>query len=344
MRRRARRSAPRFLRGSFGRGVDDVGVGASGQDLDDRVDGHLAHRGARLSGGAADVRREDGVRCAQQPAAHVGLVVEHVDPRPAEPARGERLDEGGLVEDGSACRVDHDRPGWQQRDATSVDQVLGLVGEWDMEADRVRVAHEVVEVRDVPRRTGVPAGVVAHDHLEGPCAVSDLAADAPVADEPEAHPGEVATERRGEPEAAPLAPAERRAVREQASADRQQEDHREVGRRGVEHTRGVAHRDPVPSRGIEVDVVVADGDVRDDAQRGGTRGDDLLVDPIAQQRDDAHRAPSALAERVVVRRPVTGKPFDLVAGVVEPSLHVAKEWLGDHDALRHAATVRAGCG
>ena len=62
----------------------------------------------------------------------------------------------------------------------------------------------------------------------------------------------------------------------------------EVGCGPVEHAGCVAHRDAVRGRGADVDVVVAHGHVRDDAQLPTARArvEHLGIDAIGEQRDD----------------------------------------------------------
>ena len=73
---------------------------------------------------------------------------------------------------------------------------------------------------------------------------------------------------------------------------REDQQEREVGRRLVEHARRVADRDAARRRRGDVDVVVADRDVRDDAQSGRAGGEHRVVDRVGEQAD----------ERVDVRR------------------------------------------
>ena len=177
---------------------------------------------------------------SRSPAADVRLVVEDVEPRPAEASRDERVDEGRLVEHRAPRRVDDDRPlpaagpvGARSRRW----RVAAVSGTCRLTASEVR--EELVEVRDVarPRRCRAVRGG-GRCISKAAARSADLAADAAVADEPEAHAREVAAERRRRARSLPtLRAAALDAPSRSRRHDREEERHREVRRRGVEHAR-----------------------------------------------------------------------------------------------------------
>ncbi len=80
-----------------------------------------------------------------------------------------------------------------------------------------------------------------------------------------------------------------------AASRREDQEHRDVGGRIGEDTRGVADDDPTRGGGGDVDVVVADGIVRDTQQASIVQ--QFGVESITQLGDD-HRDVAARAERV----------------------------------------------
>ena len=72
--------------------------------------------------------------------------------------------------------------------------------------------------------------------------------------------------------------------------DHQDQRHRDVGRGVGEHARRVRDEHAARRAGGHVDVVVAHGDVRDDAQLRAGGVEEGVVDPVVEQRDDGVRA------------------------------------------------------
>jgi hypothetical protein len=96
----------------------------------------------------------------------------------------------------------------------------------------------------------------------------------------------------------------------------QDEQEREVGGGLVEDAGGVAHGDAELGRGGDVDVVIADRDVRDDAQ-ASTRGSGLqhrAVDAVGEQAHDPVDI-GGRRDQLIVRVGTVGVPLDeLVTG------------------------------
>ena len=211
--------------------------------------GRSTARGAASSFGCTSGSRSN----TSIPAAKIVPSIERV---------GERL----LVDDRTARRVHEHRVRPHRGQLGAADQPAGRVGERDVDRHDVGVGEQPVEVADVPGLAGVGAGVVQDAHAEAGGPPGHRPPDAAVADEAERGAVHVAAEVLVDAPAVPavLAQVGLGVVREARRREHQEE--REVGGGLVEHAGRVAHRDPAPVRGGDVDVVVADRDVRDDAQ------------------------------------------------------------------------------
>jgi hypothetical protein len=110
---------------------------------------------------------------------------------------GERVGEGGLVDDRAPGGVDQDRGRLHQREPARVDEVVRLVGQRGVDADDVRLAQPLVEVDPLARDRGelhVPlprARGVEHAHAPRLGAGGDGVADPPGADDQQRAPGQV---------------------------------------------------------------------------------------------------------------------------------------------------------
>src|SRR6185312_11741738 len=180
-----------------------------------------------------------------------------------------------------------------------------------------------------------PAGGASRDRL----------ADAPGADDAERRADEIRAEEAVGLPRAPAAVLDRlRTLREAARGGEQQRE-REVGRGVGEDTGGVADRDAAGRRGLEIDVVEADGVVRDHRELG-VGVEEGGVDALAEHADERVRLLGALAQRVVRRRGRVGPDVDDVAGPREAVEPVADRRAGDEDASHRAGSyvARAGGG
>jgi hypothetical protein len=96
----------------------------------------------------------------------------------------------------------------------------------------------------------------------------------------------------------------------------------------------VADRDAAARARRDVDVVVPDGEVRDDLQAGPSRVEELVVDPLRRQREDAIDADDPAQELGPGRRHVF-VPHVHVAGLPDRDESLVR------DGARHEHT-RAG--
>ena len=84
-----------------------------------------------------------------------------------------------------------------------------------------------------------------------------------------------------------LLPADQPLALREAPRDHEDQRHREVGRGVDEHARRVGGDHAARPARLDVDVVVAHGDVRDDPQAGAGRVQQRVVDAVVQQRHQA---------------------------------------------------------
>ena len=129
---------------------DEVLGLAPGQDLADPFAGEPGHAGSGRAGGTSYVGEENCPRGAQE---RLGEWSARPRRRPARRRRSCRpesgFSEGGLVDDGTPRGVDEHSVGAQQLELSAADQVAGICGERNVEAQDVRGRHQVVEIGDV---------------------------------------------------------------------------------------------------------------------------------------------------------------------------------------------------
>ena len=165
-------------------------------------------------------------------------------------------------------------------------------------------------------------------------AAGDRLADAAEPDEPERRAVHVAAEVLHDPPALPAVAAQVGfgVVREAGRGEDQQE--REVGGGLVEHARRVADRDAELGGRGDVDVVVADRDVRDDPQppAGGAGFEHLAVDAIGEQAHDRVGIRRGAHQLVVGERDVVVALHELVTRVRQRLQPAVGQPAGDEDS------------
>jgi len=201
-----------------------------------------------------------------------------------------------------------------------------------MDGENVGLRQQLVE------RHSAAARVEQHAHPESLRAPRHRASDAAITEDAQGALPQVAPEEHGRRPAAELArPHHPLAF---AHAPREREDQRpgQIGRRVGEHVRGIGHPDAAGGAGRDVDVVVSDSVIGDDAQpRGGL--EQLLVhavSPDRQQRRGLAHPPQQLAalHRLlrIVHVDLDARSQDVLGSEHEPA--------GDEDArLLHPPCV-----
>ena len=118
----------------------------------------------------------------------------------------------------------------------------------------------------------------------------------------------------------------------EAAGGHEHERHREVGGRVGEHPGRVGHDDAALPASGDVDVVVADGDVRDDPQLRARGVEELGVDTVDEHRDEGVGARDRGEQLVPRHRRVDGAVGDVVPRRGEAGRGVAGDGGGDEDA------------
>ena len=138
-------------------------------------------------------------------------------------------------------------------------------------------------------------------HPEALAATRHRLPDPAPADDPERLVGEVAPEHVRRMPRRPAALADLALAFDDPARDREQQRERDVGGRVGQHVGRVADRDPALSRGLEVDVVGADGEVGDRAH--ARRGvEQVAVNALRDGRQQRVRLLPALEQRLGRRR------------------------------------------
>lgn len=265
------------------------------------------------------MRREQRVRCVEQRRAGRGLLLEHVDPGPAQVAGRERLGDGRLIDHPAPGDVEHDRTRLELGDRIAPDEPARRARQRDVDRHDVGPREQRLEIDQlhavVGRLLHADEGIDAQDdHLHRPSAHGDRLADLAEPDDAE---GPTAQLEPGELGPLPLAPSDGGIGRGGPAGDAIEQRERVLGRGDGVARRGVDDRDPGARRGVEVHVIDPDSGSPDDDE-AGPGGDQLGID-LDLAADD---------ERVVVGQ----DRGQLVAGTADPliDLVVGREEL---DAL-----------
>src|SRR5215218_10773911 len=171
----------------------------------------------------------------------------------------------GHVDDRSARGVHEVRVAAHAGKRLGVDQVARLRRQRAVQRDDVRALEQLAELD----AAGVAAGAALRvDDLqpERAGARRGRAADLAVADDPERLAAQPATEHEVDRPRPRHAGADPPLTLAEPARDREHQRDRQVRGRVGQDAGRVGDRDAMAARGVEVDVVVADGDVGDDAQ------------------------------------------------------------------------------
>ena len=228
----------------------------------------------------------------EQPRVDLGLALEHVEAGREQPAGVQRVGQRGLVDDRAARRVHEHRGRLHEREPAGVDQVVRVASPpGHVQRHDVGVARAARRGRRRSRARRCRSRAWWSTRMPKPAArARDRAPDAAVADDAERR----RRARRG-PRYCVIAPArasDRRAGRLRRRARGATRRGSTVNARSAvvsSSTPGVLHTAmPCSRRGAHVDVVVADRDVRDDAQPSTARArvDHVGVDLVGEQRHD----------------------------------------------------------
>jgi len=242
-----------------------------------------------------------------------------------------------LIDHLPARRVDDDGRRLHRTQLTLADHLTRVIGQRDMQRDEICLPQEIVQfdtlgaadflVRLRTRR-------VQHAHIEAGGAAGDRATDLPEANDPERRAMHVVAEQQVRIPCAPSRITHEPLRLDDPARDGEHQRPGQVRRCLRQHARRVADGDSAFRRGRDVDVVVSDGDVADHAQLR-RRVDELCVDAIRQQADDAVGVVRSLAQRQVAWRHIAGPQVDV--GVL---LERRKGITRQPPCYEHARTIR----
>ena len=239
-------------------------------------------------------------------------------PAPAIVPDAERVGERRLVDDRAARRVDEERRRLHPRERRGIDQVARLRAERAVERDDVGGAPAARRAGgSAPRaRVSTSAGACCRPAyaISIPNAAARRAVARPILPSPTIpsvlpwmpvpsmknmlHDHGVRDRMSRSP-----SPRRRVAIRMSANAMSAVASVRHAGR--------VRHHDAAPGARRDVDVVVADRDVRDDAKPRARGVEERVVDPVVEQRHDAVRSGDGRVQLVRRKRPVVRRDPDV---------------------------------
>ena len=171
-------------------------------------------------------------------------------------------------------------------------------------------------------RLGAHDVVVEGAHPEARRSARHLAPDAPEADEAERRAVDVLAQQEQGPPGQPAVVTHEVAGLGQAAGHGHEQGEGEVRRRLGQHPGRVAHGHAAAGAGGHVDVVVAHGEVGDDPQLRPGRLEELVVDAVGEQGQEAVDAADPVQEDVARRRQlvlpdvgVSGRADDVEPGL-----------------------------
>ena len=183
---------------------------------------------------------------------------------------------------------------------------------------------EAGQVRRLDRLRGPRPRGVQDRHPETGRPPGDRLADPPEADDAQGRAVDVGAEEQVRAPGPPLAGADKAVALGDPPSGGEHQGPGQIGRRLGQRARRVADRDPASSTGRDVDVVVADGVVADHPELWTGRVQQLLVDAIGEQGQDAVAAGHPAEQLIPRRRAVIGPDVGPAA-----RLHQSKAGLGD---------------
>ncbi len=295
--------------------VDGVRGFFTGEDGDDVGRGHLRHARARGVAGAADVGGDDDVGEAVEGVVEGERLGDgHVEGGAADNARLQRLDERVLIDYAAARGVHEDGGVLHGGELGGADEPFGLGAVRNVQRDEVGAFQQLREGDpfEVERALELGAGGAGggeDGHAEAARAPRDGASDLAEADDAEGRAEWVVTQKgRGGPRS-PAASAGIAVAEDDVAGGGEEEGEGEVGGGFVEYAGGVGRPDAGGGCRGGIDVVVAHGHVRDDAQAWGG-GEQGRVDGVGDKGQGGVSLAEAFAEGVGRGREVIGPHLD----------------------------------
>ena len=267
--------------------------------------------------------------CSSGPAVRLGR--EDVDRCAGDLPRLERGDQRGLVDQLAAGGVHDPDAVAHVRDRVGVDRVARVVRQREVQRHELRALEHLAERRRLDAELAEPLGrdervVGDHLHLERERTARDLPPDAAEAEHPEHLVGELDA---APASALPPALAQRRVRLRDVAREREQQPDRVLGGGDDVRPRRVGDDDPLPGRGVDVDVVDPHSGPADDAQLRALL--DQLGGELRRGADDDR---VVVADHVLERRALVDVDVELRLQQSEPRV---RDRLANQNL--HASTV-----
>jgi len=235
------------------------------------------------------VRGENDVRVVVQRVPTGRLGVEYVESDPGQLAAGEGAPDGIGVDEGAAAAVDQHRTRLDPGEKGVVDQVVGLSGQREVQADDITAPGEVIEAGAAHVGRRLADRVIGQDpHPERRPQRRGPLADAAVADHAQGGVPQVPDRDVGA--LGPAALAHQRGERAESLDQVQRHADRTLGHRRGTGARRDHHGDAPAGGGGHVDQFDAHSGAGDDRERGGLV-EQGLVDPGVRADDGARGNP-----------------------------------------------------
>jgi hypothetical protein len=250
------------------------------------------HLAPRLFRGAADVRQQHRARCGAQAGMDRGLVGIDVEAGGAELSQLERGSERFFADQVPARCVDENRAPFHAREGLTVDDPLGLGARGHVQAEDVALGREPgrVDARGAGlalelglRRARRVQETQPKRHRTPPNGL----ADPPCPEQPKGPAAQLEAQQLFGVPTAPVPAAHQVHTFDESTRGREDQRPGEIGSRIRQHPWRVGDGHLSHLGGDEIDVVVTDRDIRDDAKIGKVL-EFGSTNPARQQRHDRH--------------------------------------------------------
>lgn len=290
------------------------------------------------------MREQHDVVPRDEPGVYRRLVLVDVESGPAEMPRRERRDERGLVDERPARGVEQDRAALHRGECARVERVTRLARERRVKGNDVGLGEQLRE-RNLPRERVCERVARREQHAHPECvrAMRDGLADPSEAEEPERSSVHFATEQEARRPRRELPGADDALAFPDAAAHREEQGHRQVGRRGGQHVGRVRHDDAALLRGGEVDVVHADRAVRDEPHLRKTR-EERAIDRLRELHEDRVRVCVSCCDRDLIARQRSTARIDDDADAGRRHRARIDRKFSRHEERSHAPILNASTG
>lgn len=235
----------------------------------------------------------------QKSGVDFGLLFKDVEAGSGDCFIAKRFDKGGFIDNGAAGGVDENGGRLHESEFGGADEVAGFRGQRDMEADVVGFAKQLFLGHAAGAEFGFEfgrewGGVGIEDvHGETASAAGDGLSDAAHAEDAESAVVDVLADKEVDEPFAPFAGVNEGVALDDTAGRGHEEGEGEVGGGFGEDVGGIGDEDAAGGGGRDVDIVVADGDIGNDAD-AVELGEDGGREFVSELADDGLAALGAL--------------------------------------------------